>query len=93
MTEFEYRELAGQTFEQPLRHENSANYNVIYTVRFGLTRRTQWYNFYFEKTAKNNQKCVIHLLIIYCEAYNLMVAVSSPKLNAFQANNVNRKEL
>jgi hypothetical protein len=90
--EFEYRELPGQIFEQHLRYENSTNYYVIYTVGFALASRTQWYQFYSQKTAKNNEKCVIHLLM-YCEAYNLIVAVSSHKLNAFQAKNVDKKEL
>jgi hypothetical protein len=48
VTEFEYRELAAQIFEQHLGHENSTNYYDFYIVRFALTRRTRWYNSFYK---------------------------------------------
>ena len=64
VAEFEYRDFAGQIFEQQLRHGNSTDHYVLYTVRFALTRRAQWYTFYCEKMAQKNQKCVIHCFYV-----------------------------
>jgi hypothetical protein len=41
VAEFEYRELAGQIFNEQFWHENATEYYILYTVRFTLTRRTQ----------------------------------------------------
>ena len=76
MTEFEYRELAGKIFEQHLRHQNSTDYYVLYTVRFALSRRTQWYNF-LKKSPLKIIENALYTAFIYCKAYNLIVAVSS----------------
>jgi len=54
MTEFEFREFAGEIFEQQLRYENSTNYYILYTVKFALTRRKQSYKFYYKFMAQNS---------------------------------------